>query len=281
MMRKIIRKIKEIYIIRILLSTIRKIVARVFLKPGATIDFHRNALFLSGRISVGKNSFLSVGRDSIVDCNIYVGDNCRVSIGNNCALYDMNFTIRNSSVVELDDGAILNGTPNAPLRVGLDNGMMHLGSKTHIQGEITVRFGGGLKIGRYTGVGNGSSIFCEERIDIGEYGLISYDVCILDTDNHSLDWQDRRKIIQLGYPVGALEEKRPDEDKSAKPKTKPVWIGNDVWIGKGSTITKGCVIGSRSIIGMRTSVGGTTIDEDSIVVSQRPRLLPRKINKEF
>jgi len=65
-----------------------------------------------------------------------------------------------------------------------------------------------------------------------------------------------------------------------KPKTKPIKIGDDVWIGKEATITKGVNIGNKSIVGIRTSVSGGEYPDDSIIVSNPPKII-NKINREM
>ena len=111
--------------------------------------------------------------------------------------------------------------------------------------SVLVRFGGTLTIGRYTGIAYDSEIRCEQQVDIGSYNMISYRVCIYDTNTHSTDWRERRKRIEHCYPEGVYEE--------VKPSTSPVLIGDDVWIGKEVTITKGAAsaIAASSVSGPR------------------------------
>ena len=67
------------------------------------------------------------------------------------------------------------------------------------------------------------SIACFERIEIGDQVIISDDVIIRDSDNHS--------IVREDYS-----------------KTRPIQIGNHVWIGLRSTILKGVHIEDGSVI---------------------------------
>jgi len=111
----------------------------------------------------------------------------------------------------------------------------------HVRGSLTV--------GRYAGIGGGTLIICHSQIDIGDYALIADYVSIFDTNSHSTDWRDRRRIIEMGYPMGALEHKRPESDAANRPASAPIFLGDDVWIGKNAMITKGCHIGARSLSG--------------------------------
>lgn len=73
----------------------------------------------------------------------------------------------------------------------------------------------------------GASIFCYEKIVIGNDVAIGSNVCIRDTDSHQII--DGRKQILNSV-------------------SSPVYIGNHVWIGEGSIILKGVRIGNDSIV---------------------------------
>ncbi len=233
----------------------------------AILTIHKHSS-VYGKIVVGKNSSLLIEDNVLVNANLLIGDNCTVSIRKGSLLKNVTFVIQNNSIVEVGAGAIF----NTPLRyhneIVVDNGTLILAKNVRIQADILVRFGGKMTIGEYTGIGYGSEIRCEEQIDIGSYGLFSYEVCIYDTNTHSTDWQERRERIEKMYSSGIGEEKRPG--------TKPVCIGNDVWIGKGATILKGCVIGNRSVVGIRTVVSSEIYEDDSIIVSQKPKVISKK-----
>lgn len=91
---------------------------------------------------------------------------------------------------------------------------------------------GNLKIGKNFGMSS-STIVCRNEIIIGDNVKIGGNVCIYDTDFHSLNYLDRRdsKLDNLNT-----------NNKSIK-------IGNDVFIGAHSLILKGVTIGDRVIIG--------------------------------
>lgn len=100
------------------------------------------------------------------------------------------------------------------------NVMFHKGSK------IMLGAGAKLEIGNMTYINEHSRIQCRESISIGERCAISWNVDILDTDEH--------QIIYNGI---------------TKDKTNPVKIGNHVWIGCKSIILKGSNIEDNVIIG--------------------------------
>lgn len=92
---------------------------------------------------------------------------------------------------------------------------------------------GGCRLELYKGaeiwIGQGSflnrnvSILAEERVTIGDWVLIGWDVTITDTDEH--DWPG------LGR------------------RCAPVTIGDNAWIGARSIILKGVTVGEHAVIG--------------------------------
>jgi acetyltransferase-like isoleucine patch superfamily enzyme len=89
---------------------------------------------------------------------------------------------------------------------------------------------------------NGALIMAEERIDIGSYCLVSWNVGVADSDFHPLEPAQRLIDAQALAPYFKDRPPRP------KLKTAPVKIGNNVWIGMGAVILKGVTIGDNSVV---------------------------------
>ena len=222
----------------------------------------------TGNIFVLGSSILTVGNNISFNSELYIGNQSEVTIEDDCVFNNNIITIANHSKVYFGKGVMMLSGPLGTVPIQVDNGTLIFGGYNRFMSEILVRFGGLMKVGKYTGIGYHSEIRCEESITIGDYGLFSYDICIYDTDTHSTDWHERRKRITEGYPVGTAEKQ--------KPRTKPVIIGDDVWIGKGATITKGTRIGNRCIVGTRAVVGGGEYPDDTTLVSDKPRIITKK-----
>lgn len=236
--------------------------------PSATFSVSKEAKIVRGNIVVGQGSSVTIEAGAIIDSDMTIGDNCKVVFEKDSRLLNTSFSVLNDATVNIGEGAIINSPVSPQSSVLVDNGTFRLGERAHVMSTaVLVRFGGALSIGRYTGIAYDSEIRCEQQVDIGAYGMISYRVCIYDTNTHSTDWRERRKRIEHCYPEGVYEE--------AKPATSPVFIGDDVWIGKEVAITKGARIGNRCIIGIRTSLGAETVADDSIVVAGKPRIITR------
>lgn len=246
---------------------LRRLTIRPRVHSTGRVSLDPTTQYNGGTICVGRNSTLIVEEGVRLQADITIGEDCRVHIGRGCSLRNANLDVRRASTVEFRPESLLGCRGGACTRVDLDQGTLVLGERSLLLGQVLVRFGGRLSIGRWTATNHGTEIRCEDEITIGDYGLISYDVCIYDTNTHSTDWNERRERIEQGYPDGAGEVR--------KPRTKPIRIGDDVWIGKGATLTKGTRIGNRCTVGIRTSVGGGVYDDDCLLVSPPPRVIRR------
>lgn len=117
-----------------------------------------------------------------------------------------------------------------------------LGANTHIRGELLTFWNGGtIQMGDNCYLGEGSRIWSQASIQIGDDVLISHLVDIHDTDGHPLAAEDRvldgRAILQgRGYLT-------PTKTASA-----PIVIEDKVWIGFKASILKGVRIGEGAII---------------------------------
>lgn len=52
--------------------------------------------------------------------------------------------------------------------------------------RLWIRFGGFIHIGQYTNINNGSEIRSDERVEIGSYCMLSYNLRIWDTNTHCI-----------------------------------------------------------------------------------------------
>ena len=90
------------------------------------------------------------------------------------------------------------------------------GAKIYVNKGAILKLGGGY-------VNHNLNLSCFENISIGNGVVISENVCIRDSDDHTIS----------GSP---------------KPMTQPIVIGDHVWIGMNATILKGVTIGNGAII---------------------------------
>lgn len=116
-----------------------------------------------------------------------------------------------------------------------------------------------IEIGDNVGISS-SSLRAFKRITIGDNVNIGADCIIIDSDAHSLNYEDRRN--------GKL-------DKQNR-KSRPIVIEDDVLIGTRSIILKGVTIGARSIIGAG-SVVTCNVPSDEIWAGNPARFVKKLI----
>jgi acetyltransferase-like isoleucine patch superfamily enzyme len=89
-------------------------------------------------------------------------------------------------------------------------------------------------------------IVCDDRIDIGDQVLVSWNAVLMDTYRFSEDPMRRREQLERFWRV------RIESDNGATP--RPIRVGNAAWIGFDSVILPGVTIGEGSIVGCRSVV---------------------------
>lgn len=169
---------------------------------------------------------------------------------------DENVEITNTTIiiqkgfVFIGNNTIIKGNRGCPVFIQIDFGNLNVAHHCFLGCEkIWVRFNGNLVIGPYTNINKGSELRCDERVEIGSYCQISYNVRIWDTNTHEiLPKLKRRERTEKYFPIFGKEIN--------KPVTSPVKIGDDCWIGEYSAILKGSQIGDECILGFRTTLIG-------------------------
>jgi acetyltransferase-like isoleucine patch superfamily enzyme len=208
---------------------------------------------IGGRLFVvGKDSSVTIGERAVIRGDVRIGDNCSVVIGDNFRQFEAQLSLEKAEI-RLGDDCLLEAVPPLQSQVRVVAGSMTVGDNTSIRGSIDVA-GGTFSFGSNGFLNPGSEIRCEERVEIGDYVLISYSVDVFDTNTHSTDWRDRRREVDDGHPNGT-------NPRHQRPNTAPIRLGDDVWIGKDAAILKGVEVGSRSIVGTRAVVTRSCPDD--------------------
>lgn len=105
---------------------------------------------------------------------------------------------------------------------------------------------GRVDIGEFVLI-NGARIICDDRIEIGDYCLISWNVVLMDTYRLSADPAQRRRELER---VPQRQRRHLEGASAARPiRIGPkVWIGFDVCVMPGVTIGEGAVVGAKSVV---------------------------------
>lgn len=116
-----------------------------------------------------------------------------------------------------------------------------VGAHTHVRGELLTFWNAGqINVGKWCYVGEGSRIWSQSSISIGNYVLIAHLVDIHDTNSHPIDWKERRLDTEA---LLSLRYRTPTQTVSA-----PVVIEDDAWIGFKASVMKGVRIGRGAIV---------------------------------
>jgi acetyltransferase-like isoleucine patch superfamily enzyme len=116
-----------------------------------------------------------------------------------------------------------------------------IGASAIIDGTLECYSRGRIQIGDHVFFGR-SRIYAAVNVIIGNYVLISDNVCIMDSDLHPIDHARRRALAEQ-IDSGNFYDVYTDID------ARPVTIHSDVWIGNGAAILKGVTIGQGAIVG--------------------------------
>ena len=136
--------------------------------------------------------------------------------------------------------------PPDPPRVCLE-----IGEGSHIFSTFSLlRPDATIRVGKRSQLGY-SNFVCAESIEVGDDVLMAWSVTIMDSDNHSLYWSERKDDVER-CRKDYLETQGQDIARShdwTNVKINKVVIKNKSWIGCNVIILKGVTIGDGAIIG--------------------------------
>jgi acetyltransferase-like isoleucine patch superfamily enzyme len=196
----------------------------------------------------------------VSNAKIIVMPNCSLQIGDNVIIKDAEILIYNGELV-IGENSIIKGTHHTHTQVSIEDGFVNIAHHSIIAAKkIWIRFGGILNIGSYTNINAGTEVRCDERIFIGNYCQISYNIRIWDTNTHNIYKPSQRRFwAEKYYPFLGKEIE--------KPITKPIIIGDDCWLGEKSAILKGSILGNSVNVGFNTVISGQVISDHQTVVT--------------
>jgi acetyltransferase-like isoleucine patch superfamily enzyme len=177
----------------------------------------------------------------------------------------------NAFCASIDPTATLHPTATIENILGHADAIV-IGAHTHVRGQLLTFWSGGrISIGDWCYIGEGSRIWSQSSVTIGNHVMIAHSVDIHDTNSHPLDWQERRldsqAILSGGYraPTQTICE--------------PIVIADDAWIGFKASILKGTQIGRGAIVASG-SVVTTDVEPWAIVAGNPARLVKMQEPKD-
>ena len=115
---------------------------------------------------------------------------------------------------------------------------------------------------------NGALIMADDKIEIGSYCLVSWNVGIADSDFHPLAPDERWIDAEALAPFF--------EGRPARPTIRavPVIIRDNVWIGMNAVILKGVTIGENSVVAAGSVVSKSVAP--NVVVAGNPAVVVKE-----
>lgn len=122
--------------------------------------------------------------------------------------------------------------------------------------KISVR--GRLELGDKFNITAESTIVCAQDIRFGKDCLVSWDVLVMDSDEHPIYNKDNERING----------------------DRPIVVGDHVWIGCKCMLLKGAEVPSRTVLAAGTQLRSAFRGEDQIIGGNPPSILKRDVRWE-
>lgn len=206
---------------------------------------------------------MNVSNDGVVirGSTIYIDKGSVLILHEGVRLEGIGLWVTNGGRVEIGAYSFMEKGGNAtrPEYI-INNGMLLVADHSKLACQrLWVRYSGIIEVGQYTNVNHGSEIRADEKVVIGSYCQLSYNLRIWDTNTHcAYPPEKRRQLTRDHFPRFGYEYERPH--------TAPVMIGNGTWIGERASILKGTKLDENVIVGYNTTVVGKHIPANKTVV---------------
>jgi len=138
------------------------------------------------------------------------------------------------------------------------SGTVAFGGKASIGHGSKLSVRGNLTLGADFNMTAESTIVCAHQISFGKDCLLSWDILIMDTDEHPIINQDGIRT-------------NPD---------KPILVGNHVWIGCKCTLLKGTEIPNNTVVAAGTLLTSAFSGKNQIVGGNPPTILKNNVRWE-
>ena len=138
------------------------------------------------------------------------------------------------------------------------SGTVAFGGKASIGHGSKISVRGDLKLGAGFNITAESTIVCAKEIRFGDDCLLSWDILVMDTDEH---------------PIYNKENERINPDK-------PIIVGNHVWMGCKCVLLKGAEVPNDTVLAAGTILTSTFAGEQQVIGGNPPSILKRDVRWE-
>ena len=138
------------------------------------------------------------------------------------------------------------------------SGTVSFGGKASIGHGSKISVRGGLHLGADFNMTAESTIVCAKEIRLGRDCLLSWDILVMDTDEHPLFNNENCRI-------------NPD---------KPILVGDHVWIGCKCVLLKGAEVPNDTVVAAGTLLTSSFAGEHQVIGGNPPSILKRDVHWE-
>ncbi len=163
------------------------------------------------------------------------------------------------------------------------SGTVSFGGKASIGHGSKLSVRGNLKLGAGFNMTAESTIVCAKEIRFGDDCLLSWDILVMDTDEHPLynRHETARHETRDSSPVPSPEVSKSinKENERINP-DKPIIVGNHVWIGCKCVLLKGAEVPDNTVVAAGTMVKSNFSGEYQVIGGNPPAVLKHDIRWE-
>ena len=163
------------------------------------------------------------------------------------------------------------------------SGTVSFGGKASIGHGSKLSVRGDLKLGAGFNMTAESTIVCAKEIRFGDDCLLSWDILVMDTDEHPLynrHETSRRETRDSGsVPSPEVPRPKSNEHERINP-DKPIIVGNHVWIGCKCVLLKGAELPDNTVLAAGTLLTSSFGGEHQVIGGNPPSVLKRVIRWE-
>lgn len=172
-------------------------------------------------------------------------------------VFGRNMTIRHPRKIMIGENVIFDDNTVIDAK-GPDNQGIFIGNNVVIgRNTIISCKGGDIRIGDFSNIGPGNSLFSESQLNIGKYVFTAGHTYMVAGGNHSFEDRETPIYFQPSVSKGGIS------------------IEDDIWIGATVTVIDGVSIGKGSVIGAASLVN-QTIPPMSIAVGVPARVIKKR-----